>query len=99
MNNVRLLPTPSKSLPFIKSSLLQVARHFREYRIDAYDADKNALTKRMDADEEFLRQYAVARQTIYVCGLPIDVDLEELNDFCSEVGQIRESKIIRPIGG
>ncbi|KAK0733721.1 hypothetical protein B0T26DRAFT_633267 [Lasiosphaeria miniovina] len=73
-------------------------RQYGEYQIDPFDPKKKLWGARPDADKEYLKQYDVDRRTVYVTGLPLDVDDAEMTDFFSEVGQVSKVHIVKRPG-
>ncbi|KAK3695514.1 hypothetical protein B0T22DRAFT_508783 [Podospora appendiculata] len=66
----------------------------KDYHIDALESKKRNMPDRYNADAEFLKQYEINRRSIYISGLPVDVNTEEVVNFFSEVGDIEHVDII-----
>ncbi|KAK3336815.1 hypothetical protein B0T19DRAFT_396519 [Cercophora scortea] len=69
-------------------------RHNKDYHIDALESKKRNMPDPIDADAEFLKQYEINRRSIYISGLPVDANMEEVINFFSVVGDIEHVDII-----
>jgi RNA recognition motif-containing protein len=56
---------------------------------------KKKQLSRADADEEYLSKYDVNRRSVFVGGVPVDTDEEEMIDFFSEVGDVVNVDIVK----
>ncbi|CCC08780.1 unnamed protein product [Sordaria macrospora k-hell] len=75
-----------------------VAKQNPEYRIVPYDEQKGSITPPRDPNKEFLKQYEIDRQTLYVAHLPRDIDEAELGELFSQAGTVRKCTIVRKDG-
>ena len=55
---------------------------------------KRNFISRTDADEEFLRKYDVDRRSIFVGGLPLDTQRQEVVDLFSRIGEVIGCNIV-----
>ncbi|KAK4040718.1 hypothetical protein C8A01DRAFT_15439 [Parachaetomium inaequale] len=77
-----------------KRDLNSAVRQQDGYRIDAFDVKKRNFISRTDADEEFLRKYDVDRRSVFVGGLPLDTQRQEVVDIFSRIGEVIGCNIV-----
>jgi RNA recognition motif-containing protein len=57
-----------------------------------YDTRRKA---RSDSDEEFLRKYDADRRSVFVGGLPYDVEKNDILELFSEVGDVVDIDLVK----
>lgn len=62
--------------------------------MEPFDYKKNNIVSRNVADEAFLNQYEVDRRSVFVGGLPVDIEEADLRDFLGDCGDILNVKIV-----
>ncbi|GAB1312151.1 Multicopy suppressor of sporulation protein msa1 [Madurella fahalii] len=77
-----------------KRDINSAVREKDKYNIEAFDTRKKS---RSDSDEEFLRKYDVDRRSVFVGGLPYDMEKDEMIAFFSEVGEVANVDLIKRI--
>ncbi|KXX82619.1 Multicopy suppressor of sporulation protein msa1 [Madurella mycetomatis] len=75
-----------------KRDINSAARGKDKYNIDAFDTLKKS---RSNSDEEFLRKYDVDRRSVFVGGLPYDMEKDEMIAYFSEVGEVVNVDLIK----
>lgn len=63
--------------------------------MDAFDLKKSGHGSRNDLDEAFLNQYEVDRRSVFVGGLPHDINETELKEILEDVGDILSIQLIK----
>lgn len=53
------------------------------------------MVSRADANENFLRMYDIDRRSVFVGGVPVDTDEEEMIALFSEVGEVVNVDIVK----
>lgn len=66
----------------------QIARQNLGYDVEAYDTKMRAHATRANEDEAFLKQYEADRRSIYVAGLPADIEEDEVARYFEDVGEV-----------
>lgn len=74
---------------------LQIARQNLGYEVEALDSKMRAHVSRTTENQAFLKQYEADRRSIYVAGLPADVDEDEVVRYFRTVGDVVGVEIIR----
>jgi hypothetical protein len=72
----------------------QAVRQYDGYHIDAFDVKKKSPISRTDADEDFLQKYDTDRRSIFVGGLPLEAQRQEVLELFSTVGEVINCNVI-----
>ncbi|KAM7205643.1 hypothetical protein V8F33_000969 [Rhypophila sp. PSN 637] len=72
-----------------------ITRQNLGYAVEPYDARKRAQVTRSTGDEAFLKQYDTDRRSVYVAGLPPDIEQDEVARYFGAAGEVVSVEIIR----
>jgi hypothetical protein len=97
LNSVRIRQRRANigSRPWFANHFPQAVRQHDGFRIDAFDAERRSFAARTDADEEFLRGYDLNRRSVFVGGIPVSTQKEELMELFASVGEVLDAKVVQ----